>query len=131
MSSDRDRHPKGEDARGGFDRNASRARPEGVAMIEGKPQPGERIGTIDELRGLALVMVVLSHVGLVYGLETGLAYGLALPAFGVGIDLFLVISGFVIYYNVLAMTAASGTLARRAAPCPGVWPPCRSVWLFL
>ena len=34
-------------------------------MIQGKPQPSERIGAIDELRGLALVMVVLSYVGLV------------------------------------------------------------------
>jgi len=81
----------------GFDRNANRARPKTVAMIQGKPQASERIGAIDELRGLALVMVVLSHVGLVHGLETGVADGLALPAFGVGVDLFLVISGFVIF----------------------------------
>jgi len=109
MSRDRNRHPEGEDAGGGFDRNANRVRPEAVAMGQGKPRPSERIGVIDELRGLALVMVVLSHVGLVYGLETDIAYGLALPAFGVGVDLFLVISGFVIYRNVLAMSVkASG-----------------------
>jgi peptidoglycan/LPS O-acetylase OafA/YrhL len=84
-------------------------------MIEGKPQPNERIGVIDELRGLALVMVVLSHVGLVYGLETDIAYGLALPAFGVGVDLFLVISGFVIYRNVLAMSVKAGGNAALAA----------------
>ena len=77
-------------------------------MNQGRPQPGERIGVIDELRGLALVMVVLSHVGLVYGLETNIAYGLALPAFGVGVDLFLVISGFVIYRNVRAMSSMAG-----------------------
>ena len=101
-------------------------------MIQGKPQPGERIGVIDELRGLALVMVVLSHVGLVYGLETNIAYCLALPAFGVGVDLFLVISGFVIYRNVLAMSVkARGNallgaqafwvrrLVRIAAPAAG------------
>ncbi len=108
MSRDKARHPKGEDADSGFGRNPNRARPEGVAMIQGKPQPGERIGVIDELRGLALVMVVLSHVGLVYGLETNVAYGLALPAFGVGVDLFLVISGFVIYRKVLAMSVKAG-----------------------
>ena len=86
-------------------------------MNQGKPQPGERIGVIDELRGLALVMVVLSHVGLVYGLETDIAYCLALPAFGVGVDLFLVISGFVIYRNVLAMSVKAGgnARARRAS----------------
>jgi len=51
---------------------------------------------------------VLSHAGLVYGLETDIAYLLALPAFGVGVDLFLVISGFVIYRNVLAMSVKAG-----------------------
>jgi len=101
-------------------------------MIRGKPQPGERIGVIDELRGLALVMVVLSHVGLVYGLETDIAYSLALPAFGVGVDLFLVISGFVIYRHLLAMSVKAGgnallgaqafwvrRLVRIAAPAAG------------
>ncbi|MGA9600220.1 MAG: acyltransferase family protein [Methylocystis sp.] len=101
-------------------------------MIQGKLQPGERIGVIDELRGLALVMVVLSHVGLVYGLETDIAYSLALPAFGVGVDLFLVISGFVIYRNLLAMSVKAGgnallgaqafwvrRLVRIAAPAAG------------
>ena len=73
--------PKGEDAGGGFDRNATRARSEGVAMIQSKTKTSERIGAIDELRGLALVLVMLSHVGLVYGLETDVAYSLALPAF--------------------------------------------------
>src|SRR5208283_222119 len=114
-SRDRARNPKGEDADSGFGRNANRARPEGVAMIQGKLQPGERIGVIDELRGLALVMVVLSHVGLLYGLETDIAYGLALPAFGVGVDLFLVISGFVIYRNVLAISVKAGGNARLGA----------------
>ena len=84
-------------------------------MIQRKPQPGERIGVIDELRGLALIMVVLSHVGLVYGLETDIAYGLALPAFSVGVDLFLVISGFVIHRNVLAMSVKAGGNATLGA----------------
>lgn len=77
-------------------------------MIQGERKASERIGAIDELRGLALVMVVLSHVGLVYGLETDIAYSLALPAFGVGVDLFFVISGFVIYRNVRAMSVKAG-----------------------
>ena len=77
-------------------------------MIQSKTKTIERIGAIDELRGLALVLVMLSHVGLVYGLETDVAYALALPAFGVGVDLFFVISGFVIYRNVLAMKALAG-----------------------
>ena len=51
-------------------------------MIQRKTKTSRRIGAIDELRGLALVLVMLSHVGLVYGLETDVAYALALPAFG-------------------------------------------------
>jgi peptidoglycan/LPS O-acetylase OafA/YrhL len=74
-----------------------------------------RIGAIDELRGLALCAVVLSHIGLVYGLDTPLAYGLALPAFGVGVDLFFVISGFVISRNVAAMKIKAGGDARAGA----------------
>ena len=105
---DRDHHPKGEYAGGELDCNASRARPEGLAVTQVEMKHSERIGGIDELRGLALILVVLSHAGLVYGLETGVAYGLALPAFGIGVDLFFVISGFVIYRNVLAMRAKAG-----------------------
>ncbi len=84
-------------------------------MIQGELHASERIGAIDELRGLALIMVVLSHVGLVYGLETDIAYSLALPAFGVGVDLFLVISGFVIYRNVRAMRVKAGRNALLGA----------------
>ncbi len=86
-------------------------------MIQRKTKTSRRIGAIDELRGLALVLVMLSHVGLVYGLETDVAYALALPAFGVGVDLFFVISGFVIYRNVFAMKALAGgnTLAGARA----------------
>ena len=112
---DRDRRPQGEDAGGGFGRNPTRARPKGVAMIQGKTKTSGRIGAIDELRGLAIVLVMLSHVGLVYGLETDVAYALALPAFGVGVDLFFVISGFVIYRNVSAMKDLAGGNALAGA----------------
>ena len=53
-----------------------------------------RIAAIDELRGLAFLAVLASHLGLIYGLDSTLAYALALPAFGVGVDLFFVIAGF-------------------------------------
>lgn len=55
-----------------------------------------RIAVIDELRGLAFLAVLASHFGLAYGLDSTIAYGLALPAFGVGVDLFFVISGYVV-----------------------------------
>jgi peptidoglycan/LPS O-acetylase OafA/YrhL len=66
-------------------------------MTETTLATGEsRIAAIDELRGLAFLAVLASHFGLAYGLDAPFAYGLALPAFGVGVDLFFVISGFVI-----------------------------------
>jgi len=67
-----------------------------------------RNGAIDELRGLAVLAVVCSHVGLVYGLDSPLAFGLAMPALGVGVDLFFVLSGFVIWQNLAAMRAKAG-----------------------
>ena len=67
-----------------------------------------RNGAIDELRGIAVLAVVCSHVGLVYGVDSPLAFGLALPALGVGVDLFLVLSGYVIWQNVMAMRAKAG-----------------------
>lgn len=53
-----------------------------------------RIDVMDELRGLAFIAVLASHFGLAYGLDSSLAYVLAVPAFGVGVDLFFVIAGF-------------------------------------
>lgn len=81
--------PGGEAAAGGFDRNTNCARPGEVAMIQLELQSSERIPSIDELAGM--VLVVLSHAELVYGVETIIAYGLTLPAFGVGVgvNLFL------------------------------------------
>jgi len=62
--------------------------------------PRGRIAALDELRGLAILAVVASHVGLVFGPELEMARALTVPAFGVGVDLFFVISGFVVAENV-------------------------------
>lgn len=67
-----------------------------------------RDGAIDELRGLAFFAVLASHVGLIYGLDLELAYAMAIPAFGVGVDLFFVISGFVITRNLLELRERAG-----------------------
>ena len=67
-----------------------------------------RNGAIDELRGLAILAVVCSHVGLVYGLDSPLGFGLAASELGVGVDLFFVLSGYVIGQNVAAMRAKAG-----------------------
>lgn len=53
-----------------------------------------RISALDELRGLAILAVVASHIDLVFGPDLAAARVLSVPALGVGVDLFFVISGF-------------------------------------
>jgi peptidoglycan/LPS O-acetylase OafA/YrhL len=53
-----------------------------------------RISALDELRGLAILAVVASHIGLVFGPDLAAVRVLSVPALGVGVDLFFVISGF-------------------------------------
>jgi peptidoglycan/LPS O-acetylase OafA/YrhL len=53
-----------------------------------------RIRALDELRGLAILAVVASHIGLVFGPDLAAARVCSVPALGVGVDLFFVISGF-------------------------------------
>jgi peptidoglycan/LPS O-acetylase OafA/YrhL len=53
-----------------------------------------RIRALDELRGLAILAVVASHIGLVFGPDLAAARAFSVPALGVGVDLFFVISGF-------------------------------------
>ena len=64
-----------------------------------------RLIALDELRGLAISAVILSHVALVYRDDSAIAFGLAMPALGVGVDLFFVISGFVIFESAARMIA--------------------------
>jgi len=66
---------------------------------------GRRLIALDELRGLAISAVIISHVALVYRDDSTIAFVLAMPALGVGVDLFFVISGFVIFENVTRMIA--------------------------
>ncbi|MBG0812329.1 acyltransferase [Methylosinus sp. H3A] len=70
---------------------------------------------MDELRGLAITSVLLSHLGLVFGRDAATASAFNLPVFGVGVDLFFVISGFVIVQNVHALREAAGTEFWRGA----------------
>lgn len=58
-----------------------------------------RLAALDELRGLAILAVVVSHVGLVFGPDLPAAQAFAVPALGVGVDLFFVISGLVVAEN--------------------------------
>ena len=74
-----------------------------------------RLVALDELRGLAITAVIISHVALVYRDDAAIAFGLAMPALGVGVDLFFVISGFVIFENATRMIARAPDLWRGAA----------------
>jgi peptidoglycan/LPS O-acetylase OafA/YrhL len=60
------------------------------------PLRESRDAQLDELRGLAICAVLASHVALVFANDFPLAHALLLPALGVGVDLFFVISGFLI-----------------------------------
>lgn len=76
---------------------------------------GRRIDALDELRGLAIAAVVLSHVGLVFYDDLPFAQVLAAPALGVGVDLFFVISGFVIVGSFRRLLSTVGGGFWRAA----------------
>ena len=77
--------------------------------------PHGRLAALDELRGLAILSVLASHVGLVFGPDLAVAQVLSAPALGVGVDLFFVISGFVIAENVRQMKElANGAFWRGA-----------------
>ncbi len=87
-------------------------------ILDGKEA---RLSGLDELRGLAIGLVVLSHVGPVFGEGGTVAALLFAPAWSVGVDLFFVISGLVVERSLRslrlergALEAASGFYVRRA-----------------
>jgi peptidoglycan/LPS O-acetylase OafA/YrhL len=85
-------------------------------MIAASTPAGEiRIAAIDELRGLAFLAVLASHFGLGYGLDSCFAYALALPAFGVGVDLFFLISGYVAAQSFERLMVQAGGKRKLAA----------------
>lgn len=74
----------------------------------------ERLPGLDELRGLAIGLVVLSHVGPVFGIGPASALLLA-PAWSVGVDLFFVISGLVVEQSLRGLARERGALEAAAA----------------
>jgi peptidoglycan/LPS O-acetylase OafA/YrhL len=74
----------------------------------------KRDARLDELRGLAICAVLASHVALVFRSDFELARVLLLPALGVGVDLFFVISGFLIVERAARSTAKPGEFWRGA-----------------
>jgi peptidoglycan/LPS O-acetylase OafA/YrhL len=75
----------------------------------------ERIDTLDELRAFAIAAVMLSHFALAFGSQSIVAFWLNLPDLGVGVDLFFVISGYLIFRNLSDLTEATGYFARGVA----------------
>jgi peptidoglycan/LPS O-acetylase OafA/YrhL len=79
------------------------------------PLKESRDAQLDELRGLAICAVLASHVALVFANDFPLAHVLLLPALGVGVDLFFVISGFLIARRAAQSVAEVGGFWRGAA----------------
>ena len=75
----------------------------------------DRIETLDELRAMALGAVMLSHFALAFGSQSAVAFWLNLPDLSVGVDLFFVISGFLIFHNLADLTEAASDFTRAIA----------------
>jgi peptidoglycan/LPS O-acetylase OafA/YrhL len=79
------------------------------------PLKENRDARLDELRGLAICAVLASHVALVFANDIALARVFLVPALGVGVDLFFVISGFLIVDRAARCMAKTGSFWRGAA----------------
>lgn len=86
-------------------------------LLDGPPEL--RNPRLDALRGLAICAVVASHLALVFRDDSALARALLIPALGVGVDLFFVISGYLI--------VASAT--RAMAKPDGLWHGAAAFWI--
>ena len=75
----------------------------------------KRDARLDELRGLAICAVFVSHAALVFRNDLALAPVLSLPALGVGVDLFFVISGYLVVARAARSIAKVGGFWRGAA----------------
>ena len=82
------------------------------------PLKESRDAQLDELRGLAIFAVLASHVALVFANDFALARAALLPALGVGVDLFFVISGYLIVESA----------ARSLAKAGGFWLGAAAFW---
>ena len=82
------------------------------------PLKENRDAQLDELRGLAICAVLASHVALVFANDFALARVFLVPALGVGVDLFFVISGFLIVDRA----------ARSLAKAGGFWLGAAAFW---
>jgi peptidoglycan/LPS O-acetylase OafA/YrhL len=84
----------------------------------------ERLSGLDALRGLAALSVVLYHFTWFYGykIDTSFAPSISFPFGSYGVDLFFVISGFVIFMTLeRATTLRSFAVTRFARLYPAFW----------
>jgi len=70
---------------------------------------------LDELRGLAICAVFVSHGALVFREDSEFARALLVPALGVGVDLFFVISGYLIVGRAASAVVKAKTFWLGAA----------------
>lgn len=77
-------------------------------------EAGERLANLDILRGIAALMVCLSHAPFFLTANGEGAAWLAIPALGVGVDLFFGISGFVVALSLHKLHRQSGDFGRAA-----------------
>jgi peptidoglycan/LPS O-acetylase OafA/YrhL len=77
-------------------------------------ETNERLTNLDILRGIAALMVCLSHAPFFLTANGEGASWLAIPALGVGVDLFFSISGFVVALSLHKLHRQSGDFGRAA-----------------
>jgi peptidoglycan/LPS O-acetylase OafA/YrhL len=87
----------------------------GVPERMARASTAKRDARLDELRGLAICAVFVSHAALVFRNDLALARVLSLPALGVGVDLFFVISGYLVVERAARSVAKTGGFWRGAA----------------
>ncbi len=74
-----------------------------------------RLANLDFLRGVAALMVCLSHAPFFLGQAGEVPSWLAIPALGVGVDLFFAISGFVVALSLQNLHQRSGAFGSTAS----------------
>lgn len=89
------------------------------AVLNTQPAKAVRIAWLDVLRGLAILLVVLYHFSSRYNdLHPAHAYAVGVPrvSFGwLGVELFFMISGFIIYFTIQRKATANEFLISRFA----------------
>jgi peptidoglycan/LPS O-acetylase OafA/YrhL len=76
--------------------------------------PGERIDAVDELKGLAIALIILYHSQGVLGIANW-------PHGEIGVDIFLILSGFTLAVNSVDMPLGQYFLRRFARIYPPYW----------